>query len=152
MKKKLFAIVGDPISHSLSPTLHNYWFNKYKVEASYSLLPITEENLINVVKKIKEHELSGINITLPYKNKIIPFVDRLINDARHTNSVNTIYLDENNYLVGDNTDVFGIQSAYLKKIENIEEKKTLIIGAGGVSPSIIFSLVCFGTSLCIVQL
>ena len=140
MKKKLFAIIGDPVSHSLSPVLHKYWFKKYKIEADYDLLPVSEKNLINVIKKIRERELDGINITLPYKNKVIPLIDKLVNDAKHTNSVNTIFLDENNDLVGENTDVFGIQAAYLKQIENIEERKTLIIGAGGVSPSVIFSL------------
>ena len=140
MKKKLFAIVGNPISHSLSPVLHNYWFNKYKIEASYSLLNVEEKDLENVVNKIRNKELNGINVTLPYKQKIIPFVDQLINDAKSTNSVNTIVLDDTNTLVGENTDVFGLQAAYLKEINHIENKKVLVIGAGGVSPSVIFSL------------
>jgi len=140
MKKKLFAIIGDPIAHSLSPVLHNYWFNKYNIKANYSLLNVDERNLEGVIKKIKNKELNGINVTLPFKQKIIPFIDRLVNDAQHTNSVNTIFLDENNVLVGENTDVFGLQAAYLKEINNAENKKALVIGAGGVSPSIIFSL------------
>ncbi len=140
MKKKLFAIVGNPISHSLSPVLHNYWFNKYKIEASYSLLNAEEKDLESVVNKIRNKELNGINVTLPYKQKIIPFVDQLINDAKSTNSVNTIVLDDTNTLVGENTDVFGLQAAYLKEINYIENKKVLVIGAGGVSPSVIFSL------------
>ena len=120
--------------------MHNYWFNKYNIEANYSLLNIKEEEIESVVKKIKSKELSGINVTLPYKQKIIPFVDQLVNDAKSTNSVNTIFLDETNTLVGENTDVFGLQAAYLKEIPNIENKKALVIGAGGVSPSVIFSL------------
>ena len=140
MNKKLFGIIGNPITHSLSPVLHNYWFNKYNIEANYSLLNIKEEEIESVVKKIKSKELSGINVTLPYKQKIIPFVDQLVNDAKSTNSVNTIFLDETNTLVGENTDVFGLQAAYLKEIPNIENKKALVIGAGGVSPSVIFSL------------
>ena len=140
MKKKLFAIVGNPISHSLSPVLHNYWFNKYNIEADYSLLNIEEKDIVNILKKIRNKELNGVNITLPYKQKIIPFVDQLVNDAKSTSSVNTIYLDDSNSLVGENTDVFGLQAAYLKEITNAKNKKALIIGAGGVSPSVIFSL------------
>tara|TARA_X000001036_G_scaffold100522_1_gene93826 strand:- start:350 stop:1174 length:825 start_codon:yes stop_codon:yes gene_type:complete len=140
MKKKSFAIIGDPISHSLSPILHNYWFKKYNIEADYSLLNIKEKDLDSVTKKIRMKELNGINITLPYKQKVIPFVDQLVNDAKSTNSVNTIYLDDTNTLIGENTDVFGLQAAYLKEITNIENKKALIIGAGGVAPSVIFSL------------
>ena len=140
MKKKSFGIIGSPIAHSLSPVLHNYWFKKYNIEANYSLLNITEENLKNVIDKIKNKELSGINVTLPYKQKIIPFIDKLINDAQHTNSVNTIFLNNDNIVIGENTDVFGLQAAYLKEVTNAKNKKALVIGAGGVSSSVIFSL------------
>ena len=140
MKKKLFAIIGNPIAHSLSPVLHNYWFKKYKINAEYNLLNVDSENISEVIKKIKNKEIDGINVTLPFKQKVIPFIDRLINDAENTNSVNTIFLDETNTIIGENTDVFGLQAAYLKEIDNAESKKALIIGAGGVCPSVIFSL------------
>tara|TARA_Y200000002_G_scaffold382781_1_gene401270 strand:+ start:3039 stop:3863 length:825 start_codon:yes stop_codon:yes gene_type:complete len=141
MNKKKFAIIGDPITHSLSPILHNFWFKKYKINGEYSLLSAKEENLKDIIKKIRNRELNGINVTLPFKQKVIPFVDKLINDAQHTNSVNTIFLDDTNTVVGENTDVFGLQAAFLKEINNAESKKALVIGAGGVSPSVIFSLV-----------
>ena len=140
MNKKFFSIIGNPISHSLSPDLHNYWFKKYNINARYSLESVQNDNLKSVIQKIKNKELSGINVTLPYKQKIIPYIDRLVNDAKQTNSVNTIFLDENNNVVGENTDVFGLQAAYLKEINDAENKKALVIGAGGVSPSVIFSL------------
>ena len=140
MKKKSFAIIGDPIAHSLSPVLHNYWFNKYKIDANYSLLNIKEKDIESITDKLRNKELNGINITLPYKQKIIPFIDKLVNDAMSTNSVNTILLDDTNNLVGENTDVYGLQAAYLKEISNVRNKRALIIGAGGVSPSVIFAL------------
>ena len=139
MKKK-FAIIGNPITHSLSPVLHNFWCKKYKIEAEYSLLEVGEQDLNDVVNKIRDKKISGLNVTLPYKQKIIPFIDQLINDAKHTNSVNTIYLNEDNVIVGENTDVYGLQAAYLKEITDTKKKKALVIGAGGVSPSVIFSL------------
>ena len=140
MKKKSFAIIGDPIAHSLSPVLHNYWFKKYNIKAEYSLLNIKEKDLESVTSKIRNRELSGLNVTLPYKQKVIPFIDKLVNDAKSTNSVNTIFLDETNTLIGENTDVFGLQAAYLKEITEAKSKKALVIGAGGVSPSVIFAL------------
>ena len=140
MKEKLFAIIGNPVSHSLSPTLHNYWFRKYKITAKYSLMQSTDKNLEKIISDIRSKKIDGINVTLPFKQKIIKFVDKIVNDAQATNSVNTVYLDENNTLIGDNTDVFGIQAAYLKEITDFENKEALVIGAGGVSPSIIFSL------------
>ena len=74
MKKKSFAIIGNPISHSLSPVLHNYWFKKYDINANYSLLDVDENHLEEIVEKIRNKELDGINVTLPYKQKIIKFV------------------------------------------------------------------------------
>ena len=140
MKKK-FGIIGNPIKHSLSPVLHNYWFEKYKIDADYSIIQVEESGLGEIVKKIKNKELFGINITLPYKQKIVPHLDILVNDAEITSSVNTLYLDnKQGKIVGENTDVFGLQAAYLKEVDNIFKKKALVIGAGGVSPSVILSL------------
>ena len=87
---KKFGIIGNPIKHSLSPVLHNYWFNKYKIDATYSIIDTEEKELIDIVKQIKDEKLVGINITLPYKQKIVPYLDILVNDAELTNSVNFI--------------------------------------------------------------
>lgn len=143
MTKFKFAIIGNPISHSLSPVLHNYWFKKYNIDAEYSLMEIKESQIADVIKKLKEKELKGINVTLPFKRSVIPFLTKTINDAADTHSVNTIFLDDNNELIGENTDVFGFQAGYLKTLTNQEKKnkKALVIGAGGVSPSIILALI-----------
>ena len=138
--RKNFGIIGNPIKHSLSPVLHNYWFNKYNIDGNYSLFDIKETELSSIIKKIRTKELCGINITLPYKQKIVPHLDKLVNDAEATSSVNTIYIDEKNTIIGENTDVFGLQAAYLKEVDNIINKKALVIGAGGVAPSVILSL------------
>ena len=138
--KKIFGIIGNPIKHSLSPLLHNYWFKKYNVDANYSIIEAEDKDLEAIVKKVKDKSLDGINITLPYKQKIINFTDKIVNDAATTGSVNTLLLDDSGEVVGENTDVFGLQAAYLKKIDNGLGKRALIIGAGGVSPSAILSL------------
>ncbi len=138
--KKFFGIIGNPIAHSLSPTLHNYWFKKYNLEADYSIIEAKDKDLPSVIKKIKDGSYSGINVTLPYKQKIIHHIDKVVNDAVSTGSVNTVLLDNNKTVIGENTDVFGLQAAYLKEIDNSISKKVLIIGAGGVSPSVILSI------------
>ena len=68
--KKNFGIIGSPIEHSLSPLLHNYWFKKYNIDATYSIIEAEENDLPNIIKKIKDKSLSGINVTLPYKQKL----------------------------------------------------------------------------------
>ena len=137
---KKYGIIGNPIKHSLSPILHNYWFEKYKIDANYSIIEIENSELPKLINKIKNKDIIGINITLPYKQKIVPHIDVLINDAEITSSVNTVFLDDKGTIVGENTDVFGLQAAYLKGVDNINRKNALVIGAGGVSPSVILSL------------
>ncbi len=138
---KKFGIIGNPIKHSLSPVLHNYWFEKYKIDASYSIIDIKDENeLPELIMQLRNKKISGINVTLPYKQKIVSHVDTIVNDAKTTSSVNTLYLDNKDTIIGENTDVFGLQAAYLKEIDNASKKRALVIGAGGVSPSVILSL------------
>tara|TARA_B100000674_G_C37795970_1_gene894045 strand:+ start:172 stop:999 length:828 start_codon:yes stop_codon:yes gene_type:complete len=139
---KKFCIIGNPISHSLSPILHNYWFSKYKIDAEYNLLEIDEKEIKKTLEKISSGEISGINITLPFKQKVIPHLSIMINDAKDSNSVNTIYHDKETGLIGENTDVYGFQAGYLKSLVSKDQKnkKTLILGAGGVCPSIILAL------------
>ncbi len=139
MKKK-FGIVGNPIKHSLSPILHEYWFKKYDIDADYSIIEAVDKDLPEIIKKIRQGNYTGINVTLPFKQKIINHVDKMVNDAGLTGSVNTILLDNDNAVVGENTDVYGMQAAYLKEIDNNSNKKALVIGAGGVSPSVILSI------------
>ena len=142
MKEKIFAIIGNPLSHSLSPVMHSHWYNKYNVKARYEPIEIEQNEIKNVIEKIKKKEISGINITLPYKQVIIQHLDKIINDAEVTHSVNTVYLDDKGNLVGENTDVYGVQAAYLNKI-SLQKKfnSALVLGAGGVSPSIIYALI-----------
>ena len=138
MKKK-FGIIGNPIKHSLSPILHKYWFNKYNIDADYSIIEVNDKELPEIINKIKKGEYAGVNVTLPFKQKIINYVDKVVNDAELTGSVNTI-LNNNEITIGENTDVYGLQAAYLKEIDNSLNKKALVIGAGGVSPSVILSI------------
>ena len=138
--KKNFGIIGNPIKHSLSPILHNYWFKKYSIDADYSIIEADGKDLPEIIKKIRDGFYSGINVTLPFKQKIINYIDKTVNDAELTGSVNTVLLDHNKSVVGENTDVYGLQAAYLKEIDNNSNKNALVIGAGGVSPSVILSI------------
>ena len=145
---KKYFVIGNPINHSLSPKLHNYWFKKYKIKAFYEKLEPSVEDFEDLIKKVREKEIRGINVTVPYKEKIIPFLDNLSVEARESESVNTIYLS-GKQVEGHNTDIYGFYTS-LKNILNFKEKKAFIIGAGGVTPSIIISLKKIGASEIIV--
>ena len=139
MRKK-FGIIGKPIKHSLSPVLHNYWFKKYNINADYEIIEANDKELPEIIQKIKQGIYAGINVTLPFKQKVINHIDKIVNDAELTGSVNTVFLNNDQTVIGENTDVYGLQAAYLKEIEDNFNKKALVIGAGGVSPSVILSI------------
>ena len=136
---KKYIVIGNPIEHSLSPKLHNYWIKENNIDAVYDKKRIDHSELENIIYEVKEGKISGINVTVPFKKAAIPFLDELSTEANKTQSVNTIYLN-NGKIIGHNTDVAGFELAikYLKY--NINNKRIFILGAGGVVPSIIFSL------------
>ena len=136
---KKYIVIGNPIEHSLSPKLHNYWIKKNNIEAIYDKQKINEDELENIVSKIRINEIQGINVTVPFKNKIIPYLDQLSIEAESTKSVNTIYM-KNQLIIGHNTDMGGFELGLRKINYDIAGKKILILGAGGVVPSIIFAL------------
>ena len=105
MRKK-FGIIGNPIKHSLSPVLHNYWFKKYNINADYEIIETTDNELSKIIKKIKLGDYAGINVTLPFKQKIINYTDKVVNDAEVTGSVNTILINNDKSVIGENTDVY----------------------------------------------
>ena len=143
---KKYLVIGNPINHSLSPKLHNYWFKKNNIKAIYEKKLIETQDLKNIILQIKEGFIHGINVTVPFKNTVIPFLDQLSPEAEITKSVNTIYFNGNN-VIGHNTDIAGFELS-LKKINyNVQNKKILILGSGGVVPSIIYALYKMGASL-----
>ena len=138
MKKHL--IIGNPISHSLSPKLHNYWFKENRINGEYNKLLLKDNEIELLIQKIKSKELHGMNVTVPYKQTVIPFLESLSETAKITNSVNTI-LNIDGKIHGDNTDVFGFQESLSKKNIDLKNKDAFIFGAGGVVPSIILALI-----------
>ena len=137
---KKFLVIGNPIEHSLSPELHNYWIKKNNINAIYEKQKLNEDQLEQYVSKVKDKKIDGINVTIPFKKTIIPYLDELSTEAKSTQSVNTIY-QKDNKVIGHNTDIFGFKTSIEKTKYDLENKEVLILGAGGVVPSIIFSLI-----------
>ena len=136
---KKYLVIGNPIEHSLSPELHNYWLKINKIDAVYDKKKIHENEIKNLISEIRKKKIIGINVTVPLKKIIIPFLDKLSSDAESTQSVNTIFL-ENDKLIGHNTDIDGFKISIENLRHDIADKKVLILGGGGVVPSIIFAL------------
>ena len=111
---KEYFVIGNPIGHSLSPKLHNYWFKMSNINAVYGKKEINKEDLKFIISEIKEKKINGINVTVPFKKAVIPYLDKLTAEAEQTQSENINF--------------------------NIEEKKVFILGAGGVVSSIVYAL------------
>ena len=136
---KKYLVIGNPIKHSLSPKLHNYWIKNNNISAIYEKRKLNEDEIEGLISEVKEKKLNGINVTVPFKKAVIPYLDRLSLEAESTQSVNTIYLD-NDKVVGHNTDINGFELGIKNLKFEAKGKKIFILGAGGVVPSIIFAL------------
>tara|TARA_B100000965_G_scaffold314822_1_gene274950 strand:- start:1274 stop:2065 length:792 start_codon:yes stop_codon:yes gene_type:complete len=136
---KKFLVIGNPIQHSLSPKLHNYWFKKNNINAVYDKKEINEEDIESIVSEARGEKINGINVTVPFKKIVIPFVDELSPEANESQSVNTIYL-QNGKLIGHNTDISGFELSIKYSKYDLKNKIVFILGAGGVVPSIIIAL------------
>ena len=109
---KKYLVIGNPIEHSLSPKLHNYWIKKNNLDAAYDKKRLNESDIKGIIDEVKNGKIDGINVTVPFKKSVIPFLDKLTPLANETRSVNTIYKEKENAIdvvVGDNTDVGGFK-------------------------------------------
>ena len=98
---KKFLVIGNPIEHSLSPKIHNHWFKENNINAVYEKMILNENDLEKIVDEVKKGKINGINVTVPFKKTIIPFLEELTPKARATQSVNTIFKDGET-IYGDN--------------------------------------------------
>ena len=134
-----YLVIGNPIEHSLSPLLHNFWIKKHNINAFYEKQLLEKNDIEKILKDMRANKIQGINVTVPFKNTVIPFLDQLSDTARKSQSVNTIFKSQNK-LVGDNTDVYGFSEAIKLTNFNPANKQALILGAGGVVPSVLLAL------------
>ncbi|HIF62347.1 MAG TPA: shikimate dehydrogenase [Candidatus Pelagibacter sp.] len=136
---KKYLVIGKPIKHSLSPALHNHWIKQNNLKAIYQKKQLNKNDLKKIIAELKDGVVHGINVTVPYKKLVIPYLDELSPLAEKSQSVNTI-LKKNNKIFGENTDIGGFQNALNHINYSIKNKRVFILGAGGVVPSIIIAL------------
>ena len=105
---KKYLVIGNPIDHSLSPKLHNYWIKKNNIDAVYEKKQLNENDIEGIILEVKNGKINGINVTVPFKKTVISFLDQLTPSADDSQSVNTIF-KKNNKFIGDNTDIDGFK-------------------------------------------
>ncbi len=136
------GVIGDPIQHSLSPRLHNYWLQDYDMDGAYIPLQVGAENLGRVLRTLPMMGFRGVNITVPHKEAALAEMDEVSGEANRIGAVNTVTVLKDGRLHGDNTDAFGF-------IENLNEhtsdlshylKHAVVLGAGGAARAICVAL------------
>ena len=141
-----YLVIGNPIEHSLSPLVHNYWMKKHSITNSvYEKKKVEKKDLRDIVSQVRGGEIRGVNITVPFKKEIIPLLDDIKGDAQQTQSVNTL-CRVNNKVYGYNTDTEGFKKSLddshsSNNFSDCINKNIFIIGAGGVTPSILKAFV-----------
>lgn len=137
-KTKLTGVIGHPIKHSFSPPMHNTAYEKMNMDYVYVPFHILPENIDNLITSAKTMNIQGLNVTIPYKTTIIPQLDEIDEIAQKIGAINTIQF-KNGKAKGYNTDGIGAIKS-LKKYTNLEDKNILILGSGGASKAITFTL------------
>ena len=146
MRRKA-ALIGHPVSHSLSPRIHDYWMKEYKINGAYEAIDAPPENLAETIERLRQDKnCVGFNVTIPHKINVMPFCDILDPLAESIGAVNTVIIGADGELAGTNTDAYGA-------IENLRAQqpdwdgnrtKALVIGAGGAARAILYGLVNAG--------
>ncbi|NIP30830.1 MAG: shikimate dehydrogenase [Candidatus Dadabacteria bacterium] len=137
---KIYGIFGHPVSHSLSPVMHNSAFEELGLDCVYVALDIDPANVSHAVESIRFLNLYGINVTIPHKQAVIPYLDEISDEARLIGAVNTIK-NEKGVLRGFNTDVGGVLRAMKENVNYSPEGTTaLLVGAGGAARAVICGL------------
>lgn len=136
---KRFAVIGNPVAHSLSPQLHGWVFKQLGINANYSAIQCTMKQLPNIIERLQNGRLNGLNVTLPLKQAVLPLLDVVDEHAKAIGAVNCIKVKDEK-LIGYNTDWIGfIRALQNAKIE-ISGRTCIIIGAGGVARSVAYAL------------
>ncbi|HRF70979.1 MAG TPA: hypothetical protein PKV66_06085 [Candidatus Pelethenecus sp.] len=129
---KKYGLLGEKLSHSYSPTIHNFIFESLNIEASYTLLEVKEEELNSYIEALRNNEYHGFNVTIPYKKTILKYLDFIDAKAETIGSVNTVYLKDGK-VCGTNTDYDGFLETIVYHNLDVKHKNCYILGTGGAS-------------------
>ena len=132
---KTFAVIGDPIDHSLSPNIHNAAFRELKLDCTYIAYRVPKGELAAGIEALKKIKISGFNVTIPHKVEMVKYLDSVNEDCSIIGATNTVTNDDGK-LTGYNTDMDGFLEPIKKRNLSIKDKTVLLLGAGGAARAI----------------
>ncbi len=130
-----YGLLGEKLSHSISPKIHNALFNKNNLEYNYGLFEIEKDNLYKFVELAESYGIKGFNVTIPYKVEIMQYLDEIDEVAKNIGSVNTVKIEKGKKL-GYNTDYYGFETLLKNNEISVENKSVIILGSGGSSKTV----------------
>lgn len=137
-----YLVLGNPVSHSLSPLMHNTALEHYGMKGTYHAVELRENELTDLAVHLHNEQLRGANVTIPYKQTIIDYLDTLDSSANGIGAVNTI-VKEGSLLAGYNTDIYGFSAPLNEYRDRLEGNRAIVFGTGGASRAIIAALLDF---------
>jgi len=138
-KTRVCGVIGDPIEHTLSPTIHNAAFNHLKLDFVFLAFRVKAADLENAIRGMRGLGIHALNVTMPHKSTVIKYLDEVDSAVNFLGSANTI-LNKDGKLSGFNTDGVGALKALRENGTELAEKKVLLLGAGGAAKAIAFAL------------
>jgi len=139
-RTRIYAVIGDPIEHSLSPIIQNAAFNALNLNCVYTAFRVKFSDVVNALAGIRALGVFGLNVTMPHKESVIAYLDWVDETAKFLKSVNTIH-HKDGKLLGYSTDGVGALAALKENGTNPHGKRALIFGAGGAARAIAYALV-----------
>lgn len=136
------AVIGNPVSHSLSPKLHGYWLKRYGIEGEYTALQVMEDTLETTLRTLPSQGFIGANVTIPHKVNVMQFADKITDRATLIGAANTLIFKEDGRIFADNTDGYGFIANLRQGAPEWDPKRgpAAIFGAGGAARAIIVAL------------
>lgn len=135
----IYGLFGESLSHSLSPEIHKQIYSSIDANAAYTLFPFSPDKLPHAIEGIRTLSIKGVNVTIPYKESVLPYLDDIDQHAKQMHAVNTIHQKENK-LIGYNTDYDGFGLIFERRNWKVEGKTAVVLGSGGAAKMAIYYL------------
>jgi shikimate dehydrogenase len=145
-KTRVCGVIGDPVEHSVSPSIHNAAYQKLGIDYVYLPFRVVRKNLVNAINGMRALNIRGLNVTIPHKSAVMPLLDKIDELALKIGAVNTIVNDDG-MLTGYNTDADGFLNSLLRRGVNVKGQRAVILGAGGAAKAVAFALLEKGTKV-----
>lgn len=126
------GLLGEKLSHSLSPNIHNFIYKKLNLNLNYELFEVAEDKINNFQTYMLENNIKAVNITIPYKKQFLDSLDSITENAKKIGAINLMYI-ENNKFYGENTDYYGFEYCLKKNNVDVTDKRIYIVGKGGAA-------------------